>query len=70
MEQALQDAEARLEKTVQRGQIVSGKVVLVTNDGVMVDIGARTEAIIPFNQLTERTCPKRNSRTSSSRATP
>jgi len=58
MEQALQDAEARLEKTVQRGQIVSGKVVLVTNDGVMVDIGARTEAIIPFNQLTEENLPE------------
>jgi len=53
MEQALQDAEARLEKTVQRGQIVTGTVVFVTNDGVMVDIGARTEAIIPLNQLTE-----------------
>jgi len=53
MEQALQDAEARLEKTVQRGQVITGKVVLITNDGVMVDIGARTEAIIPFNQLTE-----------------
>ncbi|MER3555269.1 MAG: 30S ribosomal protein S1 [Meiothermus sp.] len=53
MEQALQDAEARLEKTVQRGQIVQGTVVLVTHDGVMVDIGARTEGLIPFNQLTE-----------------
>jgi len=53
MEQALRDAEARLEKTVQRGQIVSGKVVFIANDGVMVDIGTRTEAIIPFNQLTE-----------------
>ncbi|WP_299426395.1 30S ribosomal protein S1 [uncultured Meiothermus sp.] len=53
MEQALQDAEARLEKTVQRGQVIAGTVVLITNDGVMVDIGARTEAIIPFNQLTE-----------------
>lgn len=55
MEQALQDAEARLEKTVQRGQVINGTVVLITNDGVMVDIGARTEAIIPFNQLTEDT---------------
>ena len=58
MEQALQDAEARLEKTVQRGQVINGTVVLVTNDGVMVDIGARTEAIIPFNQLTEDTLPE------------
>lgn len=53
MEQALQDAEARLEKSVQRGQIVQGTVVLVTHDGIMVDIGARTEGLIPFNQLTE-----------------
>lgn len=58
MEQALQDAEARLEKTVQRGQIVTGMVVFVTNDGVMVDIGARTEAIIPLNQLTEENLPE------------
>lgn len=58
MEQALQDAEARLEKTVQRGQVINGTVVLVTNDGVMVDIGARTEAIIPFNQLTEDNLPE------------
>ena len=58
MEQALQDAEARLEKTVQRGQIVTGTVVFVTNDGVMVDIGARTEAIIPLNQLTEENLPE------------
>lgn len=53
MEQALQDAEARLEKTVQRGQILQGTVVFVGQDGVAVDIGARTEGIIPFNQLTE-----------------
>jgi small subunit ribosomal protein S1 len=55
MEQALQDAEARLEKSVQRGQVVQGTVVMITQDGVMVDIGTRTEAIIPFNQLTEDT---------------
>lgn len=53
MEQALQDAEARLEKTVQKGQVLQGTVVFVGNDGVLVDIGARTEGIIPFNQLTE-----------------
>ncbi|MDX2006632.1 MAG: 30S ribosomal protein S1 [Meiothermus sp.] len=58
MEQALQDAEARLEKSVQRGQVITGTVVLITNDGVMVDIGARTEAIIPFNQLTEENLPE------------
>jgi small subunit ribosomal protein S1 len=58
MEQALQDAEARLEKSVQRGQVVQGTVVMITQDGVMVDIGTRTEAIIPFNQLTEEPTPE------------
>ncbi|PZA07600.1 MULTISPECIES: 30S ribosomal protein S1 [unclassified Meiothermus] len=58
MEQALQDAEARLEKTVQRGQILQGTVVFVGHDGVAVDIGARSEGIIPFNQLTEENLPE------------
>lgn len=58
MEQALQDAEARLEKTVQRGQILQGTVVFVGHEGVAVDIGARTEGIIPFNQLTEENLPE------------
>lgn len=55
MEQALQDAEARLEKSVQKGQVLQGTVVFVGNEGVLVDIGARTEGVIPFNQLTEET---------------
>ncbi|ADH62062.1 RNA binding S1 domain protein [Allomeiothermus silvanus DSM 9946] len=58
MEQALQDAEARLEKTVQRGQILQGTVVFVGHEGVAVDIGARTEGIIPFNQLSEENLPE------------
>ncbi|WP_027893685.1 30S ribosomal protein S1 [Calidithermus chliarophilus] len=58
MEQALQEVEARLEKTVQRGQVITGTVVLKTNDGFMVDIGTRTEGIIPFNQLTEANLPQ------------
>jgi small subunit ribosomal protein S1 len=58
MEAALQEAEARLEKTVARGQIIPGKVVFVSHDGVMVDIGTRTEGIIPLNQLTEEELPE------------
>ncbi|WP_117237649.1 30S ribosomal protein S1 [Thermus sediminis] len=54
MEQALQEAEARLEKRVRPGQVLTGKVVLVGSEGVAVDIGAKTEGIIPFNQITER----------------
>jgi small subunit ribosomal protein S1 len=54
MEQALQETEARLEKRVRPGQVLTGKVVLVGSEGVAVDIGAKTEGIIPFNQLTEK----------------
>ncbi|GAB5602991.1 30S ribosomal protein S1 [Thermus sp. FJN-A] len=58
MEEALQEAEARLEKRVRPGQILTGKVVLVGSEGVAVDIGAKTEGIIPFNQLTEKALPE------------
>jgi small subunit ribosomal protein S1 len=54
MEEALQEAEARLEKRVRPGQVLTGKVVFVGSEGVAVDIGAKTEGIIPFNQLTEK----------------
>lgn len=53
MEQALQEAEARLGAKVRRGQVIKGRVVFVGNEGVAVDVGAKVEGIIPFNQLTE-----------------
>lgn len=53
MEQALQDAEARLEHHIRRGQVVTGTVVFVGNDGVAVDIGSKVEGIIPFDELTD-----------------
>ncbi|SDF35440.1 small subunit ribosomal protein S1 [Thermus arciformis] len=58
MEEALQETEARLEKRVRPGQVLTGKVVLVGSEGVAVDIGAKTEGIIPFNQLTEKALPE------------
>jgi small subunit ribosomal protein S1 len=54
MEEALQETEARLEKRVRPGRVLTGKVVFVGSEGVAVDIGAKTEGIIPFNQLTEK----------------
>ncbi len=54
MEEALQEAEARLERRVRPGQTLSGKVVLVGSEGVAVDIGAKTEGILPFDQITSR----------------
>ena len=53
MEQALQDAEARLEHHVRRGQTVTGTVVFIGNEGVAVDIGSKVEGIIPFDEISE-----------------
>ncbi len=53
MEQALQEAEQRLGAKVRRGQVMTGRVVFVGSEGVAVDVGAKVEGIIPFNQLTE-----------------
>ncbi|GEM89041.1 30S ribosomal protein S1 [Oceanithermus desulfurans] len=53
MEQALQEAESRLGAKVRRGQVLTGRVVFVGSEGVAVDVGAKVEGIIPFNQLTE-----------------
>ncbi|WP_457631079.1 30S ribosomal protein S1 [Oceanithermus sp.] len=53
MEQALQEAESRLGAKVRRGQVIKGRVVFVGSEGVAVDVGAKVEGIIPFNQLTE-----------------
>ncbi|WP_457637485.1 30S ribosomal protein S1 [Oceanithermus sp.] len=53
MEQALQEAEGRLGAKVRRGQVIKGRVVFVGSEGVAVDVGAKVEGIIPFNQLTE-----------------
>ena len=53
MEQALQEAEQRLGAKVRRGQVLTGRVVFVGSEGVAVDVGAKVEGIIPFNQLTE-----------------
>ena len=38
-------------REVTRGDVMSGTVVFVGNDGVAVDIGAKIEGIIPFNQI-------------------
>ena len=49
MEAALQETEARLEKRVRPGQILTGKVVLVGSEGVAVDIGANPAISVLFN---------------------
>ncbi|KGQ22369.1 30S ribosomal protein S1 [Thermus filiformis] len=63
MEEALEATGARLEKSIRPGQVLTGKVVFVGSDGVAVDIGAKVEGIIPFNQLTEKTLPEEELKT-------
>ncbi|WP_424949426.1 30S ribosomal protein S1 [Deinococcus sp.] len=38
-------------REVTRGDVMTGTVVFVGNDGVAVDIGAKIEGLIPFNQI-------------------
>ena len=40
-------------REVTRGDVMTGTVVFVGNDGVAVDIGAKIEGIIPFNQIND-----------------
>ena len=40
-------------REVTRGDVMTGTVVFVGNDGVAVDIGAKIEGVIPFNQIND-----------------
>ncbi len=40
-------------REVTRGDVMAGTVVFVGNDGVAVDIGAKIEGVIPFNQIND-----------------
>src|SRR5690625_3249403 len=41
-------------KPVHRGMITTGTVIMLTQDGVVVDVGAKIEGILPYNQLFEQ----------------
>ncbi len=38
-------------KTVKEGDLVTGTIVSIDNDGLLLDIGIKAEAIVPANQL-------------------
>lgn len=40
-------------REVNRGDIVTGKIVLVGAEGIAVDVGAKVEGIVPLNQVQE-----------------
>ena len=51
----MEDVETSLQNasgaTVNRGDVVTGTVVFIGNDGIAVDVGAKVEGVIPFNQI-------------------
>ena len=56
------DAEARAEmeaalRVPKQGEIVTGQVVRVSDDSIMVDVGYKSEGIIPLSEITHRPLP-------------
>ncbi len=51
----MEDVETSLQNasgaTVNRGDVVTGTVVFIGNDGIAVDVGAKVEGVVPFNQI-------------------
>src|SRR5690625_2477412 len=55
MEDVLAASDEQLaRKPVHRGMITTGEVIMLTQDGVVVDVGAKIEGILPYNQLFEQ----------------
>ena len=48
------DAYEESFRELKRGEFLTGRVIQINEDGVMVDIGYKTEGFIPLNQLTHR----------------
>ncbi|MBW6454338.1 MAG: 30S ribosomal protein S1 [Trueperaceae bacterium] len=40
-------------KPVHRGMITTGEVIMLSQDGIVVDVGAKIEGLLPYNQLFE-----------------
>ena len=54
MEDVLAASDEQLaRKPIHRGMITSGTVIMLSQDGIVVDVGAKIEGILPYNQLFE-----------------
>jgi small subunit ribosomal protein S1 len=54
MEDVLAASDEQLaRKPVHRGMIVNGQVIMLTQDGIVVDVGAKIEGLLPYNQIFE-----------------
>jgi len=38
---------------VHRGKIITGTIIMLSNDGLIVDVGAKIEGLLPYGQLAE-----------------
>ena len=54
MEDVLAASDEQLaRKPVHRGMITTGEVIMLSQDGIVVDVGAKIEGLLPYNQLFE-----------------
>jgi small subunit ribosomal protein S1 len=54
MEDVLAASDEQLaRKPVHRGMIIGGEVIMLTQDGIVIDVGAKIEGLLPYNQLFE-----------------
>ncbi|CAN5776085.1 30S ribosomal protein S1 [soil metagenome] len=54
MEDVLAASDEQLaRKPVHRGMIVNGEIIMLTQDGIVIDVGAKIEGLLPYNQLFE-----------------
>ena len=54
MEEVMAASDEQLgRKPVHRGMLITGTVIMLAQDGVVVDVGAKVEGLVPYNQLFE-----------------
>ena len=54
MEDVLAASDEQLaRKPVHRGLITTGEVIMLSQEGIIVDVGAKIEGLLPYNQLFE-----------------
>ncbi len=54
MEDVLAASDEQLaRKPVHRGMITVGEIIMLAQDGIVVDVGAKIEGLLPYNQLFE-----------------
>ena len=52
--ESLMAAQDAMDEAFKPGQLLSGKVVRIDSEGVLVDVGYKTEGVIPLHQLSHR----------------